>query len=64
MLTGYARHFMGTRAVGNVTWAWIAALSVIVLTWAITFAYGRFADRRLHPLVERTTGRAGGEPRP
>jgi uncharacterized membrane protein (DUF485 family) len=54
VLSGYARDFMARKAIGSVTWAYVLALSLIVMTWAIAVAYLRFADRRLAPLVDRT----------
>ena len=53
VLTAYGRGFLGKEAFGNVTWAWVLAFSLIVMTWGITWFYGRFADRRVAPLVER-----------
>ena len=58
VLTAYGRDFMGKAVVGNVTWAWVLAASMIVMTWGITWSYGRFADRRIAPLVERAAGRS------
>src|SRR4051794_12837698 len=52
VLTAYARGFMGEVVFGNVTWAWVLAFSLIVMTWGITWFYGRFADRRVAPLAE------------
>jgi uncharacterized membrane protein (DUF485 family) len=53
VLTAYGRDFMGKSVAGNVTWAWVLAFSLIVMTWGITWFYGRFADRRIAPLAER-----------
>ena len=53
VLTAYARDFMGTEAIGHVTWAWVLAFSLILMTWLLTWAYGRYADRRMAPLAGR-----------
>jgi uncharacterized membrane protein (DUF485 family) len=53
-LTAYARDFMDTKVIGNFTWAWLLALSLIVMTWLIAWLYLRWSERRLMPLVERT----------
>jgi uncharacterized membrane protein (DUF485 family) len=60
VLTAYARDFMGTKVIGNFTWAWVLALSLILMTWIIVALYLRWADRRLTRLVERVV-RAGEE---
>lgn len=57
VLMGYAREFMQTRVIGAFTWAYLLALSIIVLVWAIAFAYLRYAESTLAPLAE---GRRGG----
>lgn len=45
-LAGYARDFMGKTPVGDISWAYILALSLIVMTWAIAFAYVRYSSER------------------
>jgi uncharacterized membrane protein (DUF485 family) len=58
ILTGYARDFMGEKVIGNFTWAYVLALSLIVMTWAIAWLYLRFSEGTLVPLVEETRRRA------
>jgi uncharacterized membrane protein (DUF485 family) len=54
ILTGYARDFMSEKAFGNFTWAYVLALSLIVMTWGIAWLYLRFSESTLVPLVEET----------
>jgi uncharacterized membrane protein (DUF485 family) len=60
-LTAYARGFMAKQVIGSVTWAYLLALSLIVMTWAIAYAYLRFSDRRLAPLAERAREHGEGD---
>ena len=53
MLTAYARAFMTRTPIGSISWAYILALSLIVMTWLITWLYLRFSDSRLAPLADR-----------
>jgi uncharacterized membrane protein (DUF485 family) len=57
-LATYATNFMGTR-VGGVPIAWLAAMSQVLMTWAITWLYLRKADREFGPLEQRVAERAG-----
>ena len=57
-LAGYARDFMGKTPIGSISWAYILALSLILMTWAIAFAYVRYSERTLRPLGERAADRA------
>ena len=59
ILFGYARDFMTRSLVGGFTVAYAASLSLIVMTWAITWLYLRYSERVLSPLVERAVGAAG-----
>jgi uncharacterized membrane protein (DUF485 family) len=52
VLVGYARHIMGTRVVGGFTVAYAYALGLIVFTWALSWSYVAYADRRLSPLAD------------
>jgi len=52
LLAAYARDFMGKTPIGDISWAYIIALSLIPMTWAIAFGYVRYADRNLTPLAE------------
>ena len=51
LLAVYAPAFMSTRVAGNITVGLVFGLLQFVSTFAIAFAYVRFADRRLDPLA-------------
>lgn len=57
-LATFATDFMGTT-VGGVPIAWLAAMSQVLVTWAVTSAYLRKADREFAPLERRVAERAG-----
>jgi uncharacterized membrane protein (DUF485 family) len=57
-LAVYATDFMGTT-VGGVPIAWLAAMSQVLMTWAVTRAYLRKADEEFAPLEQRVAERAG-----
>jgi uncharacterized membrane protein (DUF485 family) len=57
-LATFAVDFMGTT-VGGVPIAWLAAMSQVFLTWAVTWAYLRKADREFTPLERRVAEVAG-----
>ena len=52
LLAAYAQDFMG-KDVGGIPVAFLAALTQVLLTWAITFAYLRKADSTFEPLEKR-----------
>ena len=56
ILTAYARDFMTRTPIGSISWAYILALSLIAMTWLITWMYLRWSDRELAPLAERMNG--------
>jgi uncharacterized membrane protein (DUF485 family) len=56
VLTAYARGFMARRPIGWISWAYLLALSLIVMTWLITWLYLRWSERRLAPLADRAAG--------
>jgi uncharacterized membrane protein (DUF485 family) len=58
ILFGYARDFMSRSLAGGFTVAFAASLSLIVMTWAITWLYLRYSQRVLSPLVERAVAAA------
>jgi len=58
-LAVYATDFMGTT-IGGVPVAWLAAMSQVLVTWAVTWTYLRKADREFAPLEQRVAERAGG----
>jgi uncharacterized membrane protein (DUF485 family) len=55
----FAHGFMGTTILGGVPVAWPLAMSQVLLTWAVTWAYLRTADREFAPLEARIAERAG-----
>ena len=58
-LAVFATGFMGTTVLGGVPVAWLAAMSQVVMTWAVTWTYLRKADRVFGPLEQRVADRAG-----
>ena len=52
LLAAFAQDFMGTD-IGGIPIAFLAAVTQVLLTWAITFAYLRKADSTFEPLEER-----------
>jgi uncharacterized membrane protein (DUF485 family) len=58
-LATYATDFMGTTVLGGVPIAWLAAMSQVLVTWAVTRTYLRKADREFAPLEQRVAERAG-----
>ena len=58
-LATFATDFMGTTVLGGVPIAWLAAMSQVLVTWAVTWTYLRKADREFAPLEERVRERAG-----
>lgn len=56
VLSAYARDFMGTKVIGNINVALIFGLLQFVSTFLIAWAYARYADRRLDPLVAQVRG--------
>jgi uncharacterized membrane protein (DUF485 family) len=59
LLTAYARDFMSKTPIGSLSWAYLLALSLIVMTWLIAWLYLRWSDRHLAPLAERMTAQHG-----
>ena len=51
LLASYAPSFMAIKLVGNINVGLVFGLLQFVSTFAITFLYVRFADRRLDPLA-------------
>jgi uncharacterized membrane protein (DUF485 family) len=58
-LAVFATGFMGTTVLGGVPIAWLAAMTQVLITWAVTWAYLRKADREFAPLEQRVIDRAG-----
>jgi uncharacterized membrane protein (DUF485 family) len=57
-LATFASSLMGTT-VGGVPIAWLAAMSQVLMTWAVTWLYLREADRVFVPLEQAVAERAG-----
>jgi uncharacterized membrane protein (DUF485 family) len=57
-LATFAVDFMGTT-VGGVPIAWLAAMTQVLMTWAVTWTYLRKADREFAPLERRVADAAG-----
>ena len=58
-LAVFATGFMGTTVLGGIPIAWFAAMSQVLMTWAVTWTYLRKADREFAPLEQRVADRAG-----
>ena len=59
-LSVWAKDFMGTRVLGNITWGLILGLLQFVSTFAITMYYARWADREFDPRAEALAQKMGG----
>jgi uncharacterized membrane protein (DUF485 family) len=57
-LATFAVDLMGTT-VGGVPIAWLAAMTQVLLTWAVTWTYLRKAEREFEPLERRVRETAG-----
>ena len=53
ILAAFAPGVMGWQIVDGLPFAWLAAISQVILTWAITWSYLRKADSVIEPLEER-----------
>jgi uncharacterized membrane protein (DUF485 family) len=53
LLAAFAPGIMGWQVADGLPFAWLAAISQVILTWAITWSYLRAADSVLEPLEER-----------
>jgi uncharacterized membrane protein (DUF485 family) len=63
LLSAFAQGFMG-KDIGGIPIAFLAALCMVLLTWAITFAYMRKADSTFEPLEQKAVKAAtAGSPR-
>ena len=58
-LAVFAHGVMGTTILGGVPIAWPLAMSQVLLTWVVTWAYLRKADRDFAPLEQHIAERAG-----
>ncbi len=59
LLSVYAREFMGTKVIGNVTWGLILGLAQFATTFAITMYYARWADREFDTRAEALAQKMG-----
>jgi uncharacterized membrane protein (DUF485 family) len=57
-LATFATGFMGTT-VGGVPIAWLAAMTQVLMTWAVTWTYLRKANNEFEPLERRVRETAG-----
>ncbi len=55
ILAAFAPGVMGWQVVDGLPFAWLAAISQVILTWTVTWSYLRQADRVLEPLEERAS---------
>ena len=61
LLVSFAQDFL-SKDVGGIPLAFLLALTQVLLTWAITFAYVRRSDRVWGPLEERIRAEFGPQP--
>jgi len=62
VLAGVAPDLMGTKIFGSMSLGFVGGVALILLTWAITFAYVRRSDRVWGPLEERIRAEFGPQP--
>ena len=62
LLSVFAKDFMGTRVLGNITWGLILGLLQFVSTFTITMVYARWADRVFDPEAEALAQKMGVQP--
>jgi uncharacterized membrane protein (DUF485 family) len=53
LLAAFVPGVMGWQVTDGLPFAWLAAICMVLLTWVLTFAYLRKADRDFEPLEER-----------
>ena len=53
LLAAFVPGVMGWQIVDGLPFAWVSAVCMVLLTWVLTFAYLRKADRDFEPLEER-----------
>ena len=53
ILAAFVPGVMGWQVVDGLPFAWLAAITQVILTWAITWSYLRKADSVIEPLEER-----------
>jgi uncharacterized membrane protein (DUF485 family) len=62
LLAAFAPGVMGWQIADGLPFAWIAAISQVLLTWVLTWAYLRKADRDFEPLEQRAAALAERAP--
>jgi uncharacterized membrane protein (DUF485 family) len=58
LLAAFVPGVMGWQVADGLPFAWLAAVSQVLLTWVLTWAYLRKADRDFEPLEERAAALA------
>lgn len=53
ILAAFVPGVMGWQVTDGLPFAWIAAMTQVILTWVVTWSYLRKADRVLEPLEKR-----------
>jgi uncharacterized membrane protein (DUF485 family) len=53
LLAAFDHGLMGKQVLGGIPFAWLAALTQVLLTWVLTWAYLRKADSTFEPLEKR-----------
>ena len=53
ILAAFVPGVMGWQVVDGLPFAWISAICMVLLTWALTFSYLRKANRDFEPLEQR-----------
>jgi uncharacterized membrane protein (DUF485 family) len=61
LLAAFDHGLMGKQVLGGIPFAWLAALTQVLLTWVLTWAYLRRADSSFEPLEKRAAEAATRE---
>jgi uncharacterized membrane protein (DUF485 family) len=59
LLAAFVPSVMGWQVVDGLPFAWLAAISQVLLTWVLTWAYLRKADSDFEPLEQRVVEGSG-----
>ena len=62
LLAAFVPGVMGWQVADGLPFAWLSAIGMVLLTWALTFAYLRKADSDFEPLEERAAAVAERSP--
>jgi uncharacterized membrane protein (DUF485 family) len=62
LLAAFVPGVMGWQITKGLPFAWVAAVCMVLLTWVLTFAYLRKADRDFEPLEQRAAAVAQRTP--